>query len=93
MCLPLIRIKKAPNNLLNKISDDWNMDKLALLITYLKASNLDVSLTGFDENDITDLLKTENNTHVDDFNVHGERNKPTFSKTDYFPHLGRSPCQ
>lgn len=58
MCLPLIRIKKAPNNLLNKISDDWNKDKLALLITYLKASNLDVLLTGFYENDITELSKS-----------------------------------
>lgn len=58
------------------------------MITYLKASNLDGSLTGFDENDITDLLGTENNTHDDDFNIHGERNKPTFFKTDYFQHLG-----
>lgn len=58
MCLSLIRIKKAPNNLLNKISDDWNKDKLALLITYLKASNLDVLLTGFYENDITKLSKS-----------------------------------
>lgn len=38
--------EKALNIKLNKISGDWDKDKLALLITDLNASDFDVSLTG-----------------------------------------------
>lgn len=72
--------EKALNVALNKISGDWDKDKLALLMTDLQASDLDVSLTGFDENEISDLLGTADNTHDDDFDVDSELNKPTFSK-------------
>ncbi|MFY0930693.1 DNA modification methylase, partial [Lactobacillus paragasseri] len=54
--------EKALNIALNKISGDWDKDKLALLMTDLQASDLDVSLTGFDENEISDLLGTEDDT-------------------------------
>ena len=81
--------EKALNIALNKISGDWDKDKLALLMTDLQASDLDVSLTGFDENEISDLLGTEDDTHDDNFDVDGELDKPTFSKSGDLWHLGK----
>jgi len=48
--------EKALNIALNKISGDWDKDKLALLIADLQGSDFDVSLTGFDPAEIDDLL-------------------------------------
>lgn len=81
--------EKALNVALNKISGDWDKDKLALLMTDLQASDLDVSLTGFDENEISDLLSTADDTHDDDFDVDSELDKPTFSKPGDLWHLGK----
>ena len=58
-------------------------------MTDLQASDLDVSLTGFDENEISDLLGTEDDTHDDNFDVDGELDKPTFSKSGDLWHLGK----
>ena len=46
--------EKALNVALNKISGEWDKDKLALLITDLQAEDFDVSLTGFDAAEIED---------------------------------------
>lgn len=81
--------EKALNIALNKISGDWDKDKLALLMTDLQASDLDVSLTGFDENEISDLLGTEDDTHDDNFDVDSELDKPTFSKPGDLWYLGK----
>lgn len=81
--------EKALNIALNKISGDWDKDKLALLMTDLQASDLDVSLTGFDENEISDLLGTADDTHDDDFDVDSELDKTTFSKSGDLWHLGK----
>lgn len=81
--------EKALNVALNKISGDWDKDKLALLMTDLQASDLDVSLTGFDENEISDLLSTADDTHDDDFDVDSELDKPTFSKPGDLWYLGK----
>jgi DNA modification methylase len=81
--------EKALNIALNKISGDWDKDKLALLMTDLQASDLDVSLTGFDEDEISDLLATDDDTHDDNFDVDSELNKPTFSKAGDLWHSGR----
>lgn len=81
--------EKALNIALNKISGDWDKDKLALLMTDLQASDLDISLTGFDEDEISDLLATEGDTHDDNFDVDSELNKPTFSKAGDLWHLVR----
>ena len=81
--------EKALNIALNKISGDWDKDKLALLMTDLQASDLDISLTGFDEDEISDLLATEGDTHDDNFDVDSELNKPTLSKAGDLWHLGR----
>jgi DNA modification methylase len=81
--------EKALNIALNKISGDWDKDKLALLMTDLQASDLDISLTGFDEDEISDLLATENDTHDDDFDIDSELDKPIFSKSGDLWHLGK----
>lgn len=81
--------EKALNIALNKISGDWDKDKLALLMTDLQASDLDISLTGFDEDEISDLLATEDDTHDDDFDVDSELDKPTFSKSGDLWRLGK----
>lgn len=81
--------EKALNIALNKISGDWDKDKLALLMTDLQASDLDILLTGFDEDEISDLLATEDDTHDDDFDVDSELDKPPFSKSGDLWHLGK----
>jgi len=47
--------EKALNIALNKISGEWDKDKLALLITDLQGTDLDISLTGFDQSELDDL--------------------------------------
>lgn len=48
--------EKALNVALNKISGDWDKDKLALLIADLQGADFDVSLTGFDPAELDDLF-------------------------------------
>ena len=81
--------EKALNIALNKISGDWDKDKLALLITDLQASDFDVSLTGFDPAEIDDLFKDSTETKDDDFDVEGELEKPCVSAKGDIWHLGR----
>lgn len=83
--------EKALNIALNKISGEWDKDKLALLITELQAEDLDISLTGFDPAEIDDLFKDKlaDGVHDDDFDVEGELEKPAFSKAGDLWKLGR----
>ena len=84
-----IEKEKALNIALNKISGDWDKDKLALLITDLQASDFDVSLTGFDPAEIDDLFKDSTETKDDDFDVAGELEKPCISAKGDIWCLGR----
>ena len=63
--------EKALNIALNKISGDWDKDKLALLITDLQGADFDVSLTGFEPAEIEDLFDDTNKKDVkeDDFDI------------------------
>lgn len=81
--------EKALNVALNKISGDWDNDKLGLLITDLQAADFDVSLTGFDESEIADLLDNNDEAQDDNFDVDSELDKPTFSKAGDLWHLGK----
>ena len=74
--------EKALNIALNKISGDWDKDKLALLISDLQGADFDVSLTGFDPEEIDDLFKdaTKDGVSDDDFDVDAELKKPTMTK-------------
>ena len=83
--------EKALNIALNKISGDWDNDKLALLIADLQGADFDVSLTGFEPAEIDDLFKDtlKEGVKEDDFDVGAELEKPTFSKTGDIWTLGR----
>lgn len=74
--------EKALNIALNKISGNWDTDKLALLITDLQRSDFDVSLTGFEPDEIDALFKDDIKDAVkdDDFDVEEELKKPVITK-------------
>lgn len=74
--------EKALNIALNKISGAWDNEKLALVIADLQGTDFDVSLTGFDPEELDDLFRDDvkNGVKEDDFDVDAELEKPCFSK-------------
>jgi len=74
--------EKALNIALNKISGDWDKDKLALLIADLQGADFDVSLTGFEPAELDALFKDslKGGIHDDDFDVEAELQKPALTK-------------
>lgn len=74
--------EKALNIALNKISGSWDNEKLALVIADLQGTDFDVSLTGFDPEELDDLFRDDvkNGVKEDDFDVDEELTKPCFSK-------------
>ena len=83
--------EKALNIALNKISGDWDKDKLMLLISDLQGADFDVSLTGFDPAEIDDLFKDSRKDRVkeDDFDVDAELENPAITKAGDVWTLGR----
>ena len=83
--------EKALNIALNKISGDWDKDKLALLIADLQGADFDVSLTGFEPEELDALFKDslKDGIHDDDFDVDAELQKPTVTKLGDVWTLGR----
>lgn len=82
--------EKALNVALNKISGEWDNDKLALLIADLQGADFDVSLTGFEPVELESLFRedTKNGVSDDDFDVEAELQKPTISKSGDVWQLG-----
>ncbi len=74
--------EKALNIALNKISGDWDKDKLMLLIADLQGADFDVSLTGFEPAELDALFKDslKDGIHEDDFDVDAELKKPALTK-------------
>ena len=83
--------EKALNIALNKISGDWDKEKLMLLISDLQGADFDVSLTGFDPAEIDDLFKDSLKDGVkdDEFDVDAEMENPAITKTGDVWTLGR----
>jgi len=83
--------EKALNIALNKISGEWDKEKLALLITDLQGADFDVSLTGFEPAELDDLFKdsVKDGIKDDEFDVEAELNKPTITKPGDIWTLGR----
>ncbi len=83
--------EKALNIALNKISGEWDKDKLALVIADLQGADFDVSLTGFDPAELDDLFKDslKDGIHDDDFDVDAELKKPAVTKPGDIWKLGR----
>ena len=83
--------EKALNIALNKISGDWDKDKLAVLIADLQGTAFDVSLTGFDAAEIDDLFKDtlKDGVKDDNFDVDAELKEPPITKPGDIWTLGR----
>lgn len=67
----------------------WDEELLRVEIEALQAEAFDLSLTGFDEQEITDLFGDDSDVQEDDFDVDEELEKPTFSKAGDVWTLGR----
>lgn len=69
----------------------WDEELLRVEIEALQAEAFDVSLTGFDPNEIDDLFKEnlKDGLHDDDFDIEAELKKPTFTKAGDVWTLGR----
>ena len=82
--LPLEK-EKALNIALNKISGDWQNDKLAALLDELiRIPELDLEVTGFDlpeASQLIDQLLHQNNDEDDDFDVEAELEQIVEPKT------------
>ncbi len=67
----------------------WDEELLRVEIEALQAEAFDLSLTGFDEKELSDLFKDDGDVQEDDFDVDAELEKPTFSKSGDVWTLGR----
>ena len=74
--------EKALNVALNKISGEWDKEKLSLLISDLQGADFDVSLTGFDAPELDALFKDAQRAgvHDDDFDVDAALKEPAVTK-------------
>ena len=67
----------------------WDEEMLRVEIESLQGVDFDVSLTGFDENEIAHIFDEETEAKEDDFNVEEELQKPVFSKAGDIWQLGK----
>lgn len=61
--------EKALNIALNKIQGDWDEDKLEALLQELKLEEFDMNLTGFDFDEVDEILNDINGAKEDNFDV------------------------
>lgn len=83
--------EKALNIALNKVSGDWDLPKLADLISGLDEEMFDISLTGFDMAEVDDLFSKVHDKKIedDDFDVDAALEEPTMSQAGDLWLLGR----
>lgn len=69
--------EKALNVALNKVTGEWDEDKLAELMANISESGFDTSLTGFDAAEVQDLLNGyyDKGVKQDDFDEEAEKEK------------------
>ena len=67
----------------------WDEEMLSVELADLQENAFDLSLLGFDEADLEKLLSNETEAEEDDFDVDAELEKPCFSKTGDFWHIGK----
>lgn len=76
----------------NRYAEDagWDEEMLKVEIEALEGMDFDMSFTGFDEQEIADLLAGDaEDAKEDDFDVEEELQKPCFSKTEDIWHIGK----
>ncbi len=83
--------EKALNITLNKVTGEWDLPKLADLISELDNGIFDISLTGFDAAEIEDLFSKVHDKDVkeDDFDVDEALKEPVVSQAGDLWLLGR----
>ena len=69
--------EKALNITLNKVSGDWDEEKLSALLEDLKNTDIDITLTGFDLEDIDAILEDEAD---DDDGYFGDEREKTYDE-------------
>lgn len=69
----------------------WDEEILRVEIESLQGADFDVSLTGFDEDEIAHIFDEETEAKEDDFDVEEELQKPVFSKAGDLWQLGKTP--
>ena len=67
----------------------WDEEILRVEIESLQGADFDVSLTGFDEDEIAHIFDEETEAKEDDFDVEEELQKPVFSKAGDLWQLGK----
>ena len=67
----------------------WDEEMLRVEMEALQGMDFDVSLTGFDESEIADLLSTDDEVQEDDFDVDAELQKPCVAQAGDLWHLGK----
>ena len=70
--------EKALNIALNKITGEWDLDKLENVFKDLQFIDFDLDLTGFDDKEINKFMK--DTSEEDDFDIEEELKQPTFSQ-------------
>ena len=83
--------EKALNIAMNKVSGEWDVEKLADLLDDLKEMDYDLAFTGFEPPEIDKLFNQVHSKDVqeDDFDVDAELQKPAFSRKGDVWHLGK----
>lgn len=81
--------EKALNIAMNKVSGEWDEQKLSDLLLDLKGAGFDLLLTGFEGTDLNALLGNKDEAKEDGFDVEAELEKPCFSKSGDIWHLGK----
>lgn len=61
--------EKALNLALNKISGEWENDKLEAILAELKETDVDINITGFSNDEVDDILKDIIGSNEDDFDL------------------------
>lgn len=77
--------EKALNIALNKISGDWDNDKLEELLAELKQTDIDMDITGFSFDEVDEILKDITGSKEDDFDLDqalGEIEEPISKRGD-----------
>lgn len=67
----------------------WDEELLRIEIESLQGESFDISLTGFEEQEIADLFYEEKDVADDGFDIEEELKNPCFSKVGDIWHLGR----
>lgn len=79
--------EKALNIALNKISGDWDIEKLEIVLKDLQLADFDLNLTGFSEIELDKIFKDE--IHEDNFDIDTEFKKPIFAQAGDLYLLGK----